>query len=232
MTEAEWLACTGSDDWQSFTDDMQACLKDRVSFRKLALFAFACCHHINPGLTDPRSVRALQVAERFVEGSASEEEWQAAYGESKSVCYMFQEILLYEVSVLSPGEPSLAANLIDTAVVLSNSDFKYVQQVCYIAKHAQGLGDEGRERRWQAQVLCDILGEIEPSPELKSSWYTDAAISLARRMYDSRDFSPMPILADALEDAGCDNKTIMNHCRSGGPHVRGCWVVDLLTGRS
>jgi hypothetical protein len=107
-----------------------------------------------------------------------------------------------------------------------------VQQVCYIAKHAQGLGDEGRERRWQAQVLCDIPEEHEPSPELKSSWYTDATVSLARWMYGSRDFSPMPILADALEDAGCDNETILNHCRSGGPHVRGCWVVDLLTGRS
>ncbi len=47
-----------------------------------------------------------------------------------------------------------------------------------------------------------------------------------------RAFDRMPILADALQDAGCDNLNILNHCRQPGEHVRGCWVVDLLTGRS
>ena len=50
-------------------------------------------------------------------------------------------------------------------------------------------------------------------------------------MYDARDFSAMPILADALQDAGCDSDDILNHCRSGGVHVRGCWVVDLVLGK-
>jgi hypothetical protein len=50
-------------------------------------------------------------------------------------------------------------------------------------------------------------------------------------MYDSRDFSVMPILADALQDAGCDNEDILSHCRGDGPHVRGCWVVDLVLGK-
>ena len=48
----------------------------------------------------------------------------------------------------------------------------------------------------------------------------------------SRDFSPMPILADALQDAGCDNEAVLAHCRGDGPHVRGCWVVDLILGQS
>jgi hypothetical protein len=47
-------------------------------------------------------------------------------------------------------------------------------------------------------------------------------------MYESRDFSAMPILADALQDAGCESTTILDHCREPGPHVRGCWVVDLV----
>jgi hypothetical protein len=51
-------------------------------------------------------------------------------------------------------------------------------------------------------------------------------------MYESRDFSPMPILADALQDAGCDNDTILAHCRDEQhTHVRGCWVVDLVLGK-
>jgi hypothetical protein len=50
-------------------------------------------------------------------------------------------------------------------------------------------------------------------------------------MYDFRDFAAMPILADALEEAGCDNPDILSHCRNPGVHVRGCWVVDLLLGK-
>jgi hypothetical protein len=49
-------------------------------------------------------------------------------------------------------------------------------------------------------------------------------------MYGSRDFGAMPILADALQDAECDNAAILDHCRGPGPHVRGCWVVDLVLG--
>ena len=51
------------------------------------------------------------------------------------------------------------------------------------------------------------------------------------QMYDTRDFSAMPILADALQDAGCEKADVLDHCRGDGPHVRGCWVVDLLLGK-
>jgi hypothetical protein len=50
-------------------------------------------------------------------------------------------------------------------------------------------------------------------------------------MYESRDFGAMPILADALQDAGCEDAAILGHCRGAGPHVRGCWVVDLVLGK-
>jgi hypothetical protein len=66
---------------------------------------------------------------------------------------------------------------------------------------------------------------------LSSEWRTDTAIALARTMYEAREFSAMPILADALQDAGCDNDDILNHCRGDGPHVRGCWVCDLVLGK-
>src|SRR5262249_30332207 len=60
------------------------------------------------------------------------------------------------------------------------------------------------------------------------SWRTDTALTLARTMFEAREFSAMPILADALQDAGCDNEDILNHCRVPGPHACGCWVVDLV----
>jgi hypothetical protein len=63
-------------------------------------------------------------------------------------------------------------------------------------------------------------------------WRTEAAVGIAAKMYDSRDFGNMPILADALQDAGCEHADILAHCRGDGPHVRGCWVVDLVLGKT
>ncbi|MCE9561743.1 MAG: hypothetical protein K8U57_06770 [Planctomycetes bacterium] len=64
------------------------------------------------------------------------------------------------------------------------------------------------------------------------SWLTSTVIVLANQMYESRDFSAMPILADALQDAGCENDDILTHCRDEKQvHVRGCWVVDLVLGK-
>ncbi len=87
----------------------------------------------------------------------------------------------------------------------------------------------------QKEFVC-LLRETVGNPfrpvTFSPSWRTDTAMSLARTMYDSRDFSAMPILADALQDAGCDNEDILNHCRDPKQiHVRGCWVVDLVLGK-
>jgi hypothetical protein len=87
------------------------------------------------------------------------------------------------------------------------------------------------EREQQTGLLHDIFGDPFHPATFTATWRTDTAVSLARQMYDSRDFGAMPILADVLQDAGCDNEDILNHCRGPGPHVRGCWVVDLVLGR-
>ncbi|HJZ57801.1 MAG TPA: hypothetical protein VKE74_22770, partial [Gemmataceae bacterium] len=63
------------------------------------------------------------------------------------------------------------------------------------------------------------------------AWRTDVVHRLAATMYESRDFAAMPTLADALEDAGCGDPDVLAHCRGFGPHVRGCWVVDLVLGK-
>jgi hypothetical protein len=84
-------------------------------------------------------------------------------------------------------------------------------------------------------ALCKSLRDIFGNPfhpvEFSLSWRTGTAFTLAGQMYESRDFSAMPILADALQDSGCDNADILDHCRGPGLHVRGCWVVDLVLGR-
>jgi hypothetical protein len=80
-------------------------------------------------------------------------------------------------------------------------------------------------------VLRDVVGNPFRSAAVDPAWRTSTVTALARGVYESRDFSAMPILADALQDAGCDSEDILNHCRSGGVHVRGCWVADLVLGK-
>ncbi|MDY3563323.1 hypothetical protein R5W23_004824 [Gemmata sp. JC673] len=85
----------------------------------------------------------------------------------------------------------------------------------------------------QVALVRDIFGNPFRPVTFSPSWRTDTALSLAQGMYDSRDFGAMPILADALQDAGCDNGDVLDHCRDPkGIHVRGCWVVDLVLGKS
>jgi hypothetical protein len=80
-------------------------------------------------------------------------------------------------------------------------------------------------------LLYDVFGNPFRPVTFDPEWRTDTAVALARQMYESREFSAMPILADALQDAGCDNTDILAHCRDeGATHVRGCWVVDLVLG--
>ena len=77
----------------------------------------------------------------------------------------------------------------------------------------------------------DIVGNPFRPVSFLPEWRTDTAVALARQMYESREFGAMPILADALQDAGCDDAAVLDHCRGPGPHVRGCWVVDLVLGK-
>ncbi|MBP3956180.1 hypothetical protein J8F10_12890 [Gemmata sp. G18] len=76
--------------------------------------------------------------------------------------------------------------------------------------------------------MHNIFGNPFRPVTFSPSWRTPTAVALAAQMYESRDFSAMPILADALQDAGCDATDVLNHCRGPGVHVRGCWVADLV----
>jgi hypothetical protein len=101
---------------------------------------------------------------------------------------------------------------------------------CYAWAHYEPLHPE--HRAVALAMIDDIFGNPIRPVELDPSWRTWTAVRLARTMYESRDFAAMPILADALEEAGCDNPDVLAHCRGPEPHVRGCWVVDLVLGKS
>jgi hypothetical protein len=85
------------------------------------------------------------------------------------------------------------------------------------------------------RLLRDIIGPLPFRTVLVAptwlAWNDGAILKMAQLIYDDRAFDRLPLLADALEDAGCTDADILAHCRSGGEHVRGCWVVDLLLGK-
>jgi hypothetical protein len=95
-----------------------------------------------------------------------------------------------------------------------------------------GLVNGTAEQAGQAKLLRDIFGNPFRTVAFDPAWRTDTAAVLARQMYEGRDFGAMPILADALQDAGCDSEEVLSHCRDPKQvHARGCWVVDLVLGK-
>lgn len=84
----------------------------------------------------------------------------------------------------------------------------------------------------QCAILTDIVGNPFHPVALDPAWHTEAVVGLAADIYSDRAFDRLPVLADALEDAGCADADILAHCRGPGPHVRGCWAVDLLLGKT
>ena len=89
----------------------------------------------------------------------------------------------------------------------------------------------GEEGRVQAVLVREVFGNPFHLVTCSPQWRTESVIALATAIYAEHAFDRMPILADALQESGCDNDDILTHCRGPGPHVRGCWVVDLVLGK-
>jgi hypothetical protein len=114
-----------------------------------------------------------------------------------------------------------------TAVAAGNAADTTIRSAAYAAAYAS-------ERAGQVNLLRCIFGNpfrpvaVEPT---WLAWNAGTVLKLAQAIYDDRRFEDLPILADALVDAGCHDADILAHCRGPGPHVKGCWVVDLLVGK-
>ncbi|MCI0459739.1 MAG: hypothetical protein L0Z62_22540 [Gemmataceae bacterium] len=94
-----------------------------------------------------------------------------------------------------------------------------------------GWETESEIQKAIANLLRDIFGNPFRPVTVDPARETSAVVALARSIYEERRFEDLPILADALEEAGCTDADLLGHCRGPGPHTRGCWVVDLLLGK-
>lgn len=120
------------------------------------------------------------------------------------------------------------------ATEVRNGVFNNLHDAVYTPLYTRaGIERWNASRAEERTLALELIGPnpFRPIPFLPE-WRTDTVMSLARQMYESRDFGAMPILADALQDAGCDDEAILSHCRdASAAHVRGCWVVDLVLGK-
>jgi hypothetical protein len=208
MREQEWPACTDP-------ETMLEYLRGKASNRKNRLFACACGWQLLQSLTqtDVRSRQALEVGERFADGLSTEPQYLAACAEA-------QEAVMDAVTQQDFGLAAVRRDVRWAA--------EYGASVTEIARC---IGD----RAIACAIIHDIFGNPFRPVSVTPAWlaWSDGTIlKLAQAIYDERHFQDLPILADALEEAGCTNADILAHCRGPGPHVRGCWVVDAILGKT
>jgi hypothetical protein len=220
MTEAEWLACTDPVSMLEF-------LRVRANDRKLRLFLCACCRHIWDLLWDKRTQEAITISELYADGRATEVELEVAYqGAWQAAC-----------RTLAGKVPRghAAKHWVWDAVAAAVSRDKWLRR--NISKGVAMVLEAGGAAGPFSPVLLlrDVFGNpLRPLPAIDPSWGTwngGTVVRLAEAIHEESAFDRLPVLADALEDAGCNNADILAHCRQAGPHVRGCWVIDLLLGK-
>jgi hypothetical protein len=232
MTEAEWLACRKP-------MQLLALLGRKADERKRRLFACACCYRIWSLIASEASREAVVAAEQFADGRIDWIELELRERAAKRAIWeRFDQAWARSAA---DACSFVAAERVGNAVNAHQSA-GYARMWLVVEQRGtnperpdfKGISEatEAEEIAQQAAILRDIFGPLPFRPvTFSTEWRTDTAVALARQTYESRDFSAMPILADALQDAGCDNEQILSHCRSEGQHVRGCWVVDLVLGK-
>jgi hypothetical protein len=229
-------------------------LRGKASERKLRLFAVACCRRIWDLLIDERSRKAVEVAERYLDGEKTclwvpEVREQAHRATAERYLAVAQTLAAANRTVrrMEAAAASAASALWEQGgvgggptpaeVVAMRAAYHVAFAVKYSAKikRTAARPSAKRERGIQCRLLREIFGRFPFLPVTLNpawlAWSDGTVVKLAQGIYEERAFDRLPILADALEDAGCTDADIPEHCRQPGPHVRGCWVVDLLLGK-
>ncbi|HKI33489.1 MAG TPA: hypothetical protein VKA46_16660 [Gemmataceae bacterium] len=209
MTEAEWLTC----------DDPRPLLQrlgGRPDDRKARLFGCHCCRRVWPLLDDAHR-RAVRASERYADGRISGESWRRLG------------------AVLPPGRTAA-----EEAAWAAWRGYGVVA-AWRAAEAAEEAGRAGMklvawqaERAWQAALLRELCGQLSRPAGLDADvlrWNDGTVSRIAHGIYEDRAWGRMPILADALLDAGCGGEELLAHLRGPGPHVRGCWALDVVLAR-
>jgi hypothetical protein len=221
VTEAEWLACTEPQTMLEF-------LRGKASDRKLRLFAVACCRRAWGSLKDERCRAAVEVAESYADGLTTEAALGSARAAASGVAWGEEGRNAAVFAASEDASVAAGVTLYYLACDAANKD----------SRHVTADAARAAARMLLAPLLRDIFNPFHPV-SLSLACLMPQVVALAQAAYDERELpaghldpARLAVLADALEDAGCTQADILNHLRGPGPHVRGCWAVDLLLGKA
>jgi hypothetical protein len=230
--------------WLGFRQEEQAEPEPpKVSARKLRLYACASCRQIGGLLIDERSRRAVEVGERHADGLATDEELRAAQSAA------WEALNALTVAPMSDAGQSRVTWKLQTRKVTpwlyaARAAVEVVRgapegAIAAAVRAALEAATEWGDTKWATQaagaavraaLLRELVGNPFRPPELDPAWLEwrgRTVLRIAQAIYDESRFEELPVLADALEEAGCTDADLLAHCR-GGEHFRGCWVVDLI----
>lgn len=227
-TEKDW--CVGSD-----SISMAAFVQARVSDRKLRLIAAASCRILLKVAAFPWVESALRAAEQYADGLICDEDLAEA---RQRVC----EATFWAGEWADETSEENAARAI-RALLLPKAGEALREVLDALERHAHlaGTDDDDRlarsrkEMRRQAQILRELVGNpFRPVtvPWEWREWHGFCLVRLAREIYESRAYHDIPILGDMLQDAGCTEEALLEHCKSGCMHEHGCWMLDAILGRT
>jgi hypothetical protein len=216
MTEAEWLT---SGDVRA----LAATLSARDGARKRRLFACACARRVWRNFPND----AVEVAERYADGQARKAELKQAH----------EEVARTSATLFNDDPHNVAVRFAASAAYCATKAGVSSEMVFRVALEAnQSAGN--RDGAVQARLFRCVFGNPFRPVSVDPLWLTPTVAPLARAAYAERDLPSgelaaerLAVLADALEEAGCDNAEILGHLRGDGPHVRGCWALDLVLGK-
>jgi hypothetical protein len=208
----------------------------RLSVRRLRIFTLTAAEPALVRVNDPTCYSAANTFWRIIEGTASPNEVEACSGGLRAAWE--EGIDRTREYFEAPADMWLLPRLINVLVLLLEHPYSAARHLIvpislvYPGEPVPLLTPEETQNCcWLLREVFGDRGSSLVSPEWDDSWRTDTAVTLARQMYESGDLSTMPILADALQDAGCDNEDMLAHCRGPGPHLRRCWVLDAVLNR-
>ena len=243
MTEAEWLACEDPDAMLRGLTQVARERKSLVSYRKLLLFGVACYRKKIGDYANPLPNSIADATDAFVDGQNDYSPIHRLWQETEKEVQKSRK----NYSMLAEGWEELAYSFVGKLLSVSTPGItreqkatratKAIEQLIGEMRKHGGTGQTGVQRKQAERVgersLAKNLRELFGNPfrpiTFASAWRTSDVMLLARGIHDERAFDRMPILADALQDAGCDRDDILNHLRDPhATHVRGCWALDLV----
>jgi hypothetical protein len=226
MTDAEWNTCTDPLPMLRF-------LGARAGDRKLRLFLVACCRRVGHLFTREQVRSDLDLVEECADGRAGRgklREALRAFHKARSAAPLFSP---WERVLMTAGEAALP--------VIDADSCHHAHSAAEAAVY-RGPGqpkpspaEELRRIRLEEEAQCALVRDffrpfgkkVVVDPQWLA-WQGRTVVKLARAIYEDRRFADLPVLGDALEEAGCTDAEILGHCRGGGEHARGCWLIDLI----